>query len=77
MKSKIINKTKENNLEVLLDTTQAAKHLNIRPQTLNRWRHEGNGPPFVKIGSLVRYRQQDLSIWIGTRVRKNTVQNKV
>ena len=76
MEQKLFNKTpdKKENLVSLYDTKQAAKYLNIKPQTLNRWRHEGYGPPFIKLGSLVRYRYQDLTTWIDKCKRKNTIQ---
>jgi len=32
----------------------------VSDRTLQRWRSEGSGPTFIKIGQLVRYRQSDL-----------------
>ena len=40
---------------MLLRPTEAARALGIHVQTLANFRHFGEGPPFVKIGSAVRY----------------------
>ncbi len=47
--------------------------IGIARQTLARWRHEGNGPLFVKLGRRVFYRSGDLKAWIEKRTRQNTV----
>lgn len=53
---------------VLLTTGQAAKALGLSTKTLERYRLEGSGPTFVKLGSgkraPVRYRQADLDAWV-------------
>ncbi len=33
-------------------------------QTLARWRHEGVGPPYMKIGARVVYRGADILAWL-------------
>ena len=49
----------------LLTTEQAAQFLNIKPRTLVVWRHEGRSElPFVRLGRAVRYRSQDIKIYI-------------
>jgi len=48
-----------------LHTTQSAAHqLRVPPLTMSSWRATGRGPSFVKIGRLVRYRQEDLDAFI-------------
>ena len=37
--------------------------------TLQSWRSRGEGPPYLKIGRLVRYRRQALTDWLETRER--------
>lgn len=37
-----------------------AKHWNISPRTLQRWRANGTGPRHVRIGDSVRYRPRDV-----------------
>ena len=46
---------------LLLTTQEAAQLLRLKPCTLDRWRHTGNGPKFVKVGGrAVRYLRKDL-----------------
>lgn len=49
----------------LFRETQAAKLLNVSVKTLQRWRCEGVGPRFVKVGArAVRYVRADLITFI-------------
>lgn len=50
-----------------LDTDQAAAHVGVAAKTLANWRSAGKGPVYVKVGSLVTYREQDLDAWLETR----------
>ena len=43
-----------------LDTEAAAEYYGVSVRTLQRWRLEGRGPDFVKLGRLVRYTREDL-----------------
>lgn len=54
------------------DTAGAAEYLDLGVSTLNRWRGTGEGPPFVKIGSRVRYRRADLDAWLKQRIVNST-----
>jgi hypothetical protein len=38
----------------------AAQIVGARPATLRRWRFDGRGPRYLKIGDLCRYRIEDL-----------------
>ncbi len=60
--------------DVLIPAAQVPEYLGIQRQTLARWRHEGFGPPWVRMGRLIYYRSSDLRTWIESRVRKNTIQ---
>jgi hypothetical protein len=44
----------------LLSTKLLSRRWNIAPRTLERWRAEGRGPQFVRIGRHVRYRKIDI-----------------
>lgn len=45
----------------LLTREQAARFLNIRPQTLSAWASTGRyALPFIRVGRCVRYRRADL-----------------
>lgn len=48
----------------LLTTTDAAKFLSVKPDTLYRWRKDGRGPRFVKSRGFVRYDCEALNAWI-------------
>ena len=56
----------DNGLE-LLTSDEAARELRLAKQTLARWRCEGVGPAFVKMGGRVRYRRLDLETWTAGR----------
>lgn len=47
-----------------LNEQEVSKRLNVSVATLRRWRLEKRGPMFVKVGSLVRYRPEDLDSWV-------------
>jgi len=47
-----------------LNTTAAARYLGISPSKLSRLRHEGKGPSFVRIGTAVRFRPENLDLWL-------------
>jgi len=49
-----------------LNEQEVSKRLNVSVATLRRWRLEKRGPTFVKVGSLVRYRPEDLDSWVAT-----------
>jgi excisionase family DNA binding protein len=48
----------------LITEEEVAKRLNVSVASLRRWRLLKKGPVFIKIGSLVRYRPEDLDSWL-------------
>lgn len=48
----------------LLTEEDVAKQLHISVASLRRWRLERRGPQFIKVGSLVRYRPEELEAWL-------------
>lgn len=53
----------------LFDPDATGQYLGgISRLTLADWRCKRVGPPFVKVGRLVRYRQEDLDAWLNSRV---------
>lgn len=46
-----------------------ARHLKTTPNQLARWRYEGFGPPYVKLGRSVRYRWEDVHRWVESNLR--------
>jgi predicted DNA-binding transcriptional regulator AlpA len=64
--------TVHHEIPVLYNTEDAAQLLGLAPGSLNNMRAKGLGPTFVKLGSLVRYRDSDLVAWIESRARRST-----
>lgn len=58
--------------QTFLDSNQAAEYLGLKRTTLEAWRCRGDGPRFVKLGRLVKYRRADLNAFIETRLRSST-----
>lgn len=48
----------------LITEEEVSKRLNVSVASLRRWRLQGRGPLFIKVGSLVRYRPEDLESWL-------------
>ena len=51
-------------MERLLTSVEVAEILGITEGTLRNWRYQGDGPPYVKLGSAVRYKATDLQAYI-------------
>ncbi len=60
------------NLPVLHPEKSAAAVMRISARTLQGWRLRGGGPPYVKLGGRVLYRETDLLAWIESRARAST-----
>jgi Helix-turn-helix domain len=50
----------------LMTEDEVSKALNVSVAAVRRWRLEQRGPLFIKVGSLVRYRPEDLEVWLTT-----------
>jgi predicted site-specific integrase-resolvase len=50
----------------------AAKALKVSVRTLQRWRCEGNGPQFIKMGRKVGYTDADLRSYVERCRRQST-----
>jgi predicted DNA-binding transcriptional regulator AlpA len=59
-------------LEHLLTVAQVSDITGRSVSTLEKDRWEGGGPPYVKMGRLVRYRPSDVQAWLAQRVRQST-----
>ena len=60
------------NAQAFLTTPKAAQFLNLSPRTLEKMRVTGNGPTYVLMGRLVRYRLDDLLAWANAGARRST-----
>jgi len=54
------------NSHTLLTETDVSKQLRVSLAALRKWRVLNRGPQFVKMGPLVRYRQNDIDSWLGS-----------
>ena len=50
----------------LLTETEVSKQLRVSLAALRKWRVMNRGPQFLKVGSLVRYRQGDVDRWLAS-----------
>lgn len=49
--------------EVRLSEAEAAGQLGVSKPTLANWRWRKYGPPYLKVGRRVEYRQDDVDAW--------------
>jgi excisionase family DNA binding protein len=53
----------------LIDVEQLAAYLAVPVKTLYSWRYRKQGPPALRIGRHLRYRQSDVREWIDEQVQ--------
>ncbi len=56
----------------LLTETEVAGRLEVTTPCLRRWRREGRGLPFVRVGRLVRYHPQAVEKFIADHTQEVT-----
>lgn len=54
---------------VLLSPPQVAERLGLARSTLAKLRVHGGGPPYLKLGTSVRYPEDSLAAWLAARPR--------
>jgi len=59
----------------LITSNDTASILCLSPKTLRKWRWEGKGPKFIKVGHKVAYRQEDITTFIQQQSRRSTSDN--
>jgi len=47
-----------------INEREAAVMISVSVKTLQRWRHNRSGPPYIKLKHLVRYPVEDLQSWL-------------
>lgn len=55
--------------EDCLTIEELAHALDLAPATLNQWRSQGKGPPYIKVGGRIRYRRHAVREWLDTKER--------
>ena len=58
-----------NAIENLLNEHDVARITGLSVASVRRWRLLRQGPPYLKIGSAVRYRREHVASWLETRPR--------
>jgi predicted DNA-binding transcriptional regulator AlpA len=53
--------------ETLLNEHDVARITGMSVASVRRWRLLRQGPKFLKIGSAVRYRSEDIAAWLNSR----------
>jgi excisionase family DNA binding protein len=51
---------------------EAADYLRSSPSTLAKFRLNGGGPVFTRIGRVIRYRRSDLDRWMSEKLARST-----
>ena len=54
----------DNEAPEFLDEWGLCALLAISSVTATKWRAKAKGPPFIKVGRLVRYRRSDVEAWL-------------
>ena len=60
----------------VLTSDEAATRLGSSRSTLSKWRMRGYGPPHVKLGRRVGYRESVLNAWLAGQERAHTLARK-
>jgi predicted DNA-binding transcriptional regulator AlpA len=55
------------NLQDLLGEYDVARITRLYVASVRRWRYLKQGPKYLKIGSAVRYRPEDINAWLASR----------
>jgi hypothetical protein len=58
--------------QLLVREGEAARRLGTSVRTLQKWRWNGNGPKFIRLGRAVRYDPADLSAFVVAGRRSST-----
>ncbi len=69
--------TKVEILPAYLTPAEAGRFIGAATQTLARWRCEGGGPDFIRVGRKIMYGRDDLIGWMSARRVSSTSQEKV
>lgn len=60
----------------LLRTEDVAELLDVTVRTLERWRRDGAGPPYVAFGGTIRYHPARVSAWVASHEQGTPSQNR-
>jgi excisionase family DNA binding protein len=57
--------------ERLLGPEELAGYLGVPVKTIYRWRYRGEGPASYRVGRHVRYKFEDVEVWLQARRERN------
>ncbi len=66
-----------NSAEALIDEREVARVMSMSLASVRRWRIVGQGPKYLKIGSSVRYKSEDVRAFIESRPQRGGGQAEV
>lgn len=49
---------------LLMDSREVASRLKVSQSTLSRWRASGEGPPYLRLGGIARYKPDAVNAWM-------------
>jgi predicted DNA-binding transcriptional regulator AlpA len=49
---------------IVFSESETARRLDVSVSGLRKWRREGTGPQFIRIGRLIRYSIEDIQAWL-------------
>jgi hypothetical protein len=58
----------------LIPSSNLPAYIGVAAQTLARWRYEGNGPEFLKVGRRVAYETGKVRLWLQHQRHISTTQ---
>ena len=64
----MVNPQAFTNRRPLLNSTQVATLTGVTTTTLSKWRKRRVGPPFIKIGGVIRYEPYKLDEWLADQL---------
>lgn len=59
-------------MQDFLTVSEAAAYVGLSESTLNHYRVTGKGPPYFRLGRLVRYDRNQLEAWARSDQRQST-----
>jgi predicted DNA-binding transcriptional regulator AlpA len=58
--------------DMALTETETAQRVSVSVSGLRKWRRAGCGPPYVRLGRLIRYPVRDLQTWLRSHIPSQT-----
>ena len=53
--------------EPLWNDRETGHFIRASTAALQKWRREGKGPAYIRVGNLIRYRRPDVESWLAAR----------